>query len=226
MVEGIKLYKLGKYKEALHYFRNVDSKEDLAGELSYYLGLCYAKLKQYEESLLYLEQVVTSDLGFAQVYQARMVLSYIYCETERYRLAEFELNKLIDDGYDSVQVHSALGYVLHAQGKKAAAINQLERALDIDKSNPTALNSLAYIMAEENIRPGVALTYIRKALEHHPNHPPYLDTLGWIQYRIGNIQESLESLRLARKKWPENNEIRKHLRVVLDKYHEAQQNNL
>jgi len=222
MVEGIRLYNKKQYREALNYFRTRNNKDDQTGELAYYLGLCYAKLNQFEESLLYLEQVVTSDLGYAQVYQARMLLSYIYCETKRYRLAEFELNKLLDDGYDSVQVHNSLGFVLHAQGKKAAAISQLERGLKIDNTNTTALNSLAYIMAEENIRPGVALSYIRKALDQKPDHPPYLDTLGWIHYRIGNLKDSLESLRLARKKWPDNEEIRNHLKAVVEKYHEVQ----
>ncbi|NCN06131.1 MAG: tetratricopeptide repeat protein [Spirochaetales bacterium] len=223
MLEGKKLYKQGKYREALEFFRKQKSDEDTFAEISYYLGLCYAKLEKLEEALLYLEQVVTSDLGFAQAYQARMLLAYIYCETDRFRLAEFELEKLSEDGYDSVQVHSALGFVLHAQGKKAAAIHQLEKALEIDERNPTALNSLAYIMAEENIRPGVALTYVRRALEQRPDHPAYLDTLGWVQFRIGNLTESLETLRRARKKWPDNNDIRSHLRVVMDKNHEAQQ---
>ncbi len=223
MQEGKQLFRQGKYREALDFFRGLKVDEESYAEQSYYLGLCYAKLSQFEEALLYLEQVVTSDLGFAQVYQARMILAFIYCETERFRLAEFELQKLIEDGYDSVQVHGALGFVLHAQGKKASAISQLERALEIDGQNPTALNSLAYIMAEENIRPGVALTYVRKALEKKPNHPAYLDTLGWVQYRIGNISEALHSLREAKKQWPDNKDIRKHIKAVIEKSHELQQ---
>lgn len=220
MREAIRLYKIGRYREALEQLRKLKVEEETYGELSYYLGLCYAKLEQFEEALLYLEQVVTSDLGFAQIYQARMLLAYIYCETDRFRLAEFELLKLIEDGYDSVQVHSALGYVLFAQGKRAAAISQLEKALQIDGENPTALNSLAYIMAEENIRPGIALGYVRRALEQKPDNPVYLDTLGWVLFRIGNLEESLSTLRRARKKLPEDQDIRRHIKAVLDKTHE------
>lgn len=216
MHEALRLYKLGRYREALEKLRKLKVDEDSYGELSYYLGLCYTKLEQYDEALIYLEQVVSSDLGFAQVYQARMLLSFIYCETERYRLAEFELQKLVEDGYDSVQVHSALGYVLFVQGKAAAAIAELEKALQIDPENPTALNSLAFIMAEENIRPGIALSYVRKALEHKAEYPIYLDTLGWVLYRIGNLEEALATLRRARKMLPEDPEIRRHIRTVLE----------
>ncbi|WP_037545632.1 tetratricopeptide repeat protein [Spirochaeta lutea] len=222
MREGIRLYKLGKYREALENLRSVKVAERDYAELSYFLGLCYTKLEQFEEALLYLEQVVTSELGFAQVYQARMILAYIYALTERHRLAEFELQRLIEDGYDSVQVHAALGYVLYREKKHAAAIKQLESGLAIDPANPTVLNTLAFIMAEENIRPGAALSYVRRALVAKPDHPAYLDTLGWVLFRMGDFKEALEHLRRARKAWPENQEIRDHIRKVMERNNETQ----
>lgn len=216
MEAAVKLYRAGKYQEALEAFRGLKVPEDEYSELAYYLGLCYTKLAHYDEALLYLEQVLSSDLGFAQVYQARMILALIYTETRRYRLAEFELQRLVEDGFQSVQVHCALGFVLHAQGKSAAAIRQFETALEIDNMNPTALNNIAYIMTEENIRPGVALSYVRRALEQKPDYGVYLDTLGWVQFKAGNLEEAMQTLARARARMPESDEVREHIREVMD----------
>ena len=61
MKEGISLYKKGNYPAALTYFLSLpdDCGADSV-ELAYYLGLCYSKLKRYDDALLYLEQVVTA----------------------------------------------------------------------------------------------------------------------------------------------------------------------
>jgi len=52
---------------------------------------------------LYLEQVVTGGLDHARDSQCRMALAYVYSVTGRHRLAEYELERLRESGYESVQ---------------------------------------------------------------------------------------------------------------------------
>jgi tetratricopeptide (TPR) repeat protein len=187
MKKGIELYENGKYKEALRHFRSLQVDEDSYAEVSYYLGLCYAQLEQFDEALIYLDQVVAAAEDFAQVYQSRMLIGYIYANTGRYRLAEYEFQHLLDEGYDSSKVHAALGYILYKQGNIPASIKNLEEALSISAENATALNSLAFIMADEGIQLPKAKEYVRRALELRPDHPAYLDTFGWILYKTGDL---------------------------------------
>ena len=57
---GIDLYNQKKYSDALAFFLALPENSGADGnDVAYYLGLCYAKLKRYEDALLYLEQVVT-----------------------------------------------------------------------------------------------------------------------------------------------------------------------
>ena len=60
--EGIQLYKRKDYTGALSFFMSLsaDSGADPI-DVSYYLGLCYSKLERYDDALLYLEQVVTTE---------------------------------------------------------------------------------------------------------------------------------------------------------------------
>ena len=101
--EGKNLYSQKQYKKALAFFLGLpsDSAADKI-EVSYYLGLCYTKLERYDDALLFLEQVVTSGGNFERVLQCRFLLAVIYALSGRKRLADFELNKLLDTGYGIV----------------------------------------------------------------------------------------------------------------------------
>jgi Flp pilus assembly protein TadD len=130
--------------------------------------------------------------------------------TDRHRLAEFEFSRLLEEGFESAKVHAALAHVQYAQGKTSASVVQLEKALEIDPENPTALNSIGYIMADNGIRPQAALSYCKKAVEQDPENPAYLDSLGWIYFKLGHTAEARAYLKKAHELAPENDEIAAH----------------
>ncbi len=216
MNEGIRLYRQKKYRQALDVFLSVHVEETEQPILSYYIGLCYAHMDKHDEALLYLEQVVNSDIGFLHIYQSRMIMGYIYAVSGRYRLAEFELNRLLEDGYESAKVYAALAYAVYAQGKTAPAIANLEKALKIDPENANARNSLGYILAENDIQLDVALEHCTAALAKYPENAAYLDSLALVHRRIGNLQQSKtlyeQAVRLSRG----NGEIVAHYKELLN----------
>ena len=85
--QGILLYKTGKYTEALHFFQSLSADQANDLDVIYFIGLCYMKLKRYEEALLYLEQIVTTiprdDIQQERILQCRLVLAIIYATTGR-----------------------------------------------------------------------------------------------------------------------------------------------
>ncbi|MFW6362220.1 MAG: tetratricopeptide repeat protein [Spirochaeta sp.] len=214
MREGIRLYKTGQYAKALESLLKVDVLPEQYPEQAYYLGLCYAKLSQFDEALLYLEQVAASDLDFARLFQGRLIIGYIYAVTERYRLAEFEFNQLIEEGYESPKVYAALAFAMFKQDRIAQSISLLEKALDLDPDNPNALNSLGFILADQEIRVGVALQYCRRAYDQNPRNPAYQDSLGWAQFKCGNIREAVRYLNMARPKLSGDADFKHHWSVV------------
>ncbi len=214
--EGIRLLRQGNADRALQQFLIEGADPETHPELAYYLGLCYTHLEQYDEALLHLEQVVASELGIAYVYQGRMILGYIYATTHRFRLAEFEFRRILKDGFESAKSHAALAYVLFAQGESDEAQDELRTALRLDPENPTALNSLGFILAETGGDLSRALDCCRRAVKLNPKNPAYLDSLGWVYYRLGRLDLAADSLRRALEIVPGNREIAGHVKTVME----------
>jgi len=73
----------------------------------------------------------------------------------------------------------------------------LRTILKIDPTNSQALNALGYTLTDRTDRHAEALALINKALEIRPNDPYYLDSLGWVYYRLGDLEKAEYYLREA-----------------------------
>ncbi len=103
----------------------------------------------------------------------------------------------------------------------AAAYDQLDRrdeteALLIEcighmPDSHRCLNFLAYLWAEENRELEKALTYSVRSLTHDPENAAYIDTLGWIYFRLGRYDEALQTVTKAHELAGEDAEILLHL---------------
>lgn len=221
MKEGISLYTKGNYPAALTYFLSLpdDCGADSV-ELAYYLGLCYSRLKRYDEALLYLEQVVTASydkndsLNQDRLLQCRYLLAVIYCLSGRKKLADFELSKLLDTGYKPASVYASLAYVAWEQEKTELSLSYYEKALADDSENPTALNGMGYVLACEGEDLAKALSCCKKALDILPESAACLDSLGWVYFKMGLYSEAKKFLKRAMKADGSNPIIMEHLQEV------------
>jgi tetratricopeptide (TPR) repeat protein len=216
--EGIRLFRIKRWDKALEEFLKVDTNHfetDDNTELAYYLGLCYTKLERYDDALLYLEQVVTASPDPLRVCQCRMTLAFIYVTTGRSKLAEFELGRLVDGGFESVQIYTTLAYAAWMQKQYQKAVDYYEKALEIDTDNTTALNGLGFILADSDIDVKRGIKLCKKAVEKKPQSAAYLDSLGWAFFKSGNLNEARSWLRRAFDMAPHQKDIREHIKIVV-----------
>ncbi|MGO8694564.1 MAG: tetratricopeptide repeat protein [Rectinemataceae bacterium] len=212
--EAARLYSERNWAGTLEALRDVDSTEKNHLDLAYLLGLCHARLEHWDEALLYLEQVVTAEFDIMRVYQCRLALAYAYTVTGRYRLADYELGRLAETGFESIQVLSSLGYSAWAQNRPDVALGYYGKALEIDAENATALNGMGYILACEGRDGARALTLCRKAVDKRPDNPAYLDSLAWAYFRLGFLEEARDHIHRALVLAPQEAEIREHARAI------------
>ncbi len=99
-------------------------------------------------------------------------------------------------------------------GNMADMERLLRRAIKIKPDSPNAYNALGYSFADRNVRLIEARDLIRKALVYAPTDPYIQDSLGWVEFRLGNRAEALKILEAAYKAKPDA-EIAAHLGEVL-----------
>lgn len=111
--------------------------------------------------------------------------------------------------------------LLYARGLVAAQLQLIDvherdmRKLIVkDPNNAHALNALGYTLADITDRYEEAHTLIEQALSIRPEDPFILDSMGWVQYRLGNHADAIEYLERALTK-REDAEIAAHLGEVL-----------
>jgi tetratricopeptide (TPR) repeat protein len=217
ILEGVRLYKQKSWEPALKEFLSKDSSNfnfEEKTELAYYLGLCYTKLKNYEEALIFLEQVVTSEHDVLRVFQCRLTLAYIYVITKRVKMAQYELARLQSSGLESPLLYNTLAYAAWVQKQNKNAIELYEKTLEIDSDNATAMNSMGYILADTGMDIMRALRLCRKAVDTKPHSAAYLDSLGWAYYKSGEVIEARTWLRRALDIAPNEEEIKRHFKIV------------
>jgi len=90
----------------------------------------------------------------------------------------------------------------------------LRRVIALKPDNAHAHNALGYSLADRSQRLPEARELIRRALELSPGDPFITDSLGWVEYRLGNLPEALRLLRQAYAARPDV-EIGAHLGEVL-----------
>lgn len=222
--DGTLLYNEKKYDEALVFFLSVSTEDsNVKMEVNYYIGLIYSRLQQYEHALEYLEQVVTANTDIAKVYQCRLILAFIYANTERTRLAEFELSKLMQGGYESAQVFASMAYVAYEHNEVQKAIDYYEKALTADAENATALNGLGYVLAETERDLTRSLVLCRKAVEKQPENPAYLDSIAFVYYKMKLPKEAASFIKKAKEKIPENRIVLSHYEMIMPQHLEEEE---
>ncbi len=90
----------------------------------------------------------------------------------------------------------------------------LRRVINLKPDYHAAYNALGYSLADRNVRLPEAKVLIQKALTFAPTDPFIKDSLGWVEFRLGNQPEALRILEAAFKARPDP-EIAAHLGEVL-----------
>jgi len=97
---------------------------------------------------------------------------------------------------------------------------EYRKALAIDPSNgiyAAALNNLGYMFADRGVNLPEALKLIQKAVELEPQNGSYLDSLGWVYFKLGQYGPAEENLHKAIDRSATDASIHDHLGELYEK---------
>jgi tetratricopeptide (TPR) repeat protein len=124
---------------------------------------------------------------------AGAVANYLH-SARRFEEAESFLDSTIGRMPENEQLLFQLGAVLERQGKVDAAETAFTKVLTLNPKSAGALNYLGYMLADRGVRLEESLAYVQQAVALDPYNGAYLDSLGWVYFRLGRLELAEENL--------------------------------
>ncbi|KAA9132464.1 tetratricopeptide repeat protein [Marinihelvus fidelis] len=146
--------------------------------------------------------------------ETTLLEAQLLSDAKQYQEAIDLLGQGIDMAPDSVPLHYTRALISVQAGDIETAEADLRFVLDMDPNNPNALNALGYTLADRTDRLDEAETLINAAYALAPEEAAIIDSMGWIAFRRGRLEQAEQYLRRAFA-MEQNAEIAAHLGEVL-----------
>ncbi len=201
----------GRRAEAIDHFRQVGDGPELARATA---SIVQLRLAAGEERQLaaYMDRLRESYPPRRE--QLYALEASAYGDTGRQDQALALLDRAIGEFPESDNLRYARSVIFERSGNISAAEADLRSIIARSPDNATALNALGYTLTNRTDRHDEARQLIEKALRLTPNEPAILDSMGWVLYRQGELEQSLKFLTRAYANFPDP-EVAAHLGEVL-----------
>ncbi|MGB5531424.1 MAG: tetratricopeptide repeat protein, partial [Ignavibacteriaceae bacterium] len=177
------------------------------------LGLSLAQQNKTNEAIDYLKKAVElkpNDVNALSAYG--FALGQL---SENEKASEYISRALVIDP-ENVNLLGQLGLIYNNLNRMAESDSLYELALQFDPQNTLINNNYAYSLSERDLQLDRALEMIKIAIEADSTNSSYLDTYGWIFFKIGEYDKAYYYIKKAIDTDGENNaEVLEHLGDVL-----------
>lgn len=150
----------------------------------------------------------------------QLSLAQIYVRLKRYPDAAAEIDKAETTAKTSAEklyVHFLRGTLADRQKNYDLAESEFGKALALDGSNATVLNYVGYMNADRGVKLKEALAQIKKAVDLDPQNYAFLDSLGWVYFKLGQYTEASQNLQKAVERSSSDPTVHDHLGQVYEK---------
>ncbi|WP_164880777.1 tetratricopeptide repeat protein [Aestuariirhabdus litorea] len=200
-----------QWQEARDHYLQVGGGEEFLPAYSQ-LSKLLADRERWSEAQLYLRQARDQYPQFR--IPLFMLESEVLIEQREYDAADTTLSEALE----LYPRNTRLLYARAMLADKNSDLEKLERdlrtILEIDPEHAIALNALGYTLADRTDRYQEAAELVRKAMALNPNDPAVIDSMGWVEFRLGHYESALKLLEQAYALMPDH-EIAAHLVEVL-----------
>ena len=147
-------------------------------------------------------------------HQNYITLAQIYEKSRRYpemATALSSAEEFAESDDERQNVVFLRGAMFERQKNFDAAEAEFRKVLARNPDSASALNYLGYMLADRNVRLEEAYEMIKKAVDLDPGNAAYLDSLGWVYFRMGKLTEAELALKQALQRFSKDPTIHDHL---------------
>ena len=176
--------------------------------VNFILGISLAQSSKNEEAKKYLKKAVDlkpTDLNALSAY------SFTLSQLKENDEAIVYLKKALELSPDDVNLLGTLGLIYDSQKKWAMCDSIYQKALQIDSANALINNNYAYSLSERGVKLDEAMQMSKVAIKADPENSAYLDTMGWIYFKMGHYDEAKDFVEKALKTGGDKPDLLEHL---------------
>ena len=170
---------------------------------------------EFDKSVADVRSLLKGNVDDREVY---LRLAIIYNRGKRYKEAGDSLDqaeKLSTKTDDKAYVWFLRGDLYQKQKMYDQAEGEFRKVLaatpPTDPQAAPALNYLGYMNADRGVKLEESLNYVKQALAFEPSNGAYLDSLGWVYFKLGKYDLAEENLTKAEARMGSDPTVQEHL---------------
>ena len=213
----------------MHFLSNIyieesilDSARIIANQIIYhhpsdprgYLDAALAELNK-ENPIGAIKVLEPVNKKFNSEFSIQYLLGSSYQQLKEYDKATVVLRQSLKIYPESRGARHTLAIASDALSYWTESDSLYEGLINSDENDVQALNNYSYSLVERNIQLNKALNMAKKAIDLEPDNAAYLDTIGWIYYKMDNIEKALSFIRKSIELDNDNAVVLEHLGDVL-----------
>ncbi|WP_114239985.1 tetratricopeptide repeat protein [Dyella sp. C9] len=189
---------LDKKEEALKWYDQVPDDDDHAFDADLRSAVLMQDLGRSADAHEQLAQMQTDYLDQpAQLRRAYEVDAELYMNEQQYGQAERAFTRALQVTPDDPALLYGRGLAYAESGDIDQAVTDFRRLLQLKPDDTDASNALGYTLADANRDLPEAERLIQAARAARPDDPAIQDSWGWLQYRLGHLDQAEKTLRGA-----------------------------
>ena len=213
-------YFLKNFKESEDYYRKVSGGDNYLDARDM-VSLILFEAKRYDDAIEVLHQLQNAEEKYAvKAYRLESQIKNLQGSPEEALQTLTRSLQIIPNNHTLLYDRAMLNESLN---KMNLVKKDLLQIINEDPNNFDALNALGYSMADHDMELNKAHEYILEAIALSPDNPAIIDSLGWIQYKLGMYEEAQESFNNALEKDINDSELYFHLYQTLLKLNKAEE---
>ena len=146
------------------------------------------------------------------------LLGNLYYSVQRYADAEARLQEALRFHPEATEIRQLLAAAWSELKRFRSSDSLYEKLIEEQPKDAIALNNYAYSIAERESASGRQLRYARRlsrrSLKLDGDNPAFLDTYGWVQYKLGRVRSAGRYIARSIELRPDSPEVLEHMGAI------------
>lgn len=184
----------------------------------YSRALVYMNENNFDSAISILDPVSKT---FSNIFSIQYMLGLNYSRLKKNDAALEFYNQALSIQPQSISVLHSLAILYDEIGEWIKSDKIYNQLIQTDSSDAQALNNYAYSLVERNEKLSLALSYAKRAIYLEPKNPSYLDTIGWVYFKLDDLKKAKKYIEQSIEIQGDNAVVLEHLGDILMKSNDS-----